>query len=159
MVERSWPADLNNLRREYGRFRDPAARYPTKAQKAIKRAARPGNDLEHLARVRQLWCTLGHERGLKIDVHHLQGGPVRKFRGLGLKSPDAWVVPLEHWRHMELHALGSRHELDYFMENGGINPYVLATALFAISKMGVMTMGRVLTAHQLQGAAYLLRHK
>lgn len=160
MVQRDWPGQVPQPH-VYGNFRcDLSARAErARTKRAKQRAERVGNDLHHLVRVRQLWCTLGHERGLKIDCHHLQGGPARKFRGLGLKSPDAWVVPLEHFRHMELHALGSRHELDYFMENGGIDPYVLAAALFAITNMGVLTMGRVLTAHQLQGSANLLGRK
>lgn len=136
--------------------RDPRARYQSQAAKAAaKRAARPGNSLAHLARIRQLWCTLGHERAPQfvIHAHHLQGFPTRKLRGLGLRAPDRYTVPLWSLRHEELHALGSRNEHAYF-DAMGIDPYALAEALWA-NTASLVRMANVLAAHQVQAVGIL----
>lgn len=134
---------LNNQRPD--RFRKPSKR----AIAAAKRAAREDNDEEHLAMIRRLWCTLGHERQ-SVEAHHLQHGPALKHRGVGMKSPDRFAVPLVHWRHMELHSLGSRNERAYFEEQG-IDPYALAEALWA-NRGDIARLARVLTAHQMQAS-------
>ena len=150
--------DLNQLRWTTGNFRlDKTSRHsPSKASKAAaKRAAREGADLEHLACVRQLWCTLGHERGEgQIHCHHLRCGAARKERSFGVKPGDRWVVPLVWFRHDTVEHLGSRNEFAHFMDEAGINPLHLAEALYA--QDDVVNMGRVLTAHQLQGTSNLL---
>ena len=145
-----WPQTLNKAM--LANFKDPD-RFTKHAGRAPWRARRLSRG-QHLFLVGRLWSTLGHER-TDIDCHHLQGGPARKHHGLGMKSPDRFVVPLAHWRHMELHSLGSRHELEYFMDNGGINPYHLADALY-INSGELARMGRVLVAHQMQGSVNLL---
>ena len=139
-------------------------KYQSKAAKAIarskaKRASREGNNAEHLIHVRQLWCTLGSRDARPreaIHAHHLQGGPCRKLRSLGKRSPDIWTVPLVWWRHEELHALGSRHEYEYFMDNskGRINPYALAVALSSADSLN--TKMSILYAHQTQDTRGLL---
>lgn len=152
MRSEDWPTDLKP--QVLANFKTPRVMRPSAAIRArAKRAQREGNDEAHLAMLRQLWCALGVER--PVDVHHLQGGPARKERGLGMRSPDRWAVPLAHWRHMELHNLGSRNEYAYFMENGGLDPYALAVALWA-SRGNLVAMSRILVAHQLQGSKALL---
>lgn len=146
-------ADLNNLRREYANWRKPEERYASRADKARKRAARPGNSLDHLAMVRKLWCSLGQrdDKHQEIHPHHLQGPPTHKFRGLGLRAPDRFVVPLVWWRHEELHGLGSRHEYEYFMDNshGRVDPYALAQGLFSVG-CDLRRATMILDAHQSQ---------
>lgn len=139
--------------RVYGAFRDPSQRYPTKAQKDAKKALRAGMSAGHLFLIRQLWCCVGHKR--PVDAHHLQGGPCRKDRGLGLKSADKWALPLDHDLHMLLHSRGSRNEYDFFWEHR-IDPYALAAALWAATG-DIGRMSRVLTAHQLHASRELLK--
>lgn len=140
--------------------RGPLASFDARVKvKADKRAAREGNSLAHLAMVRQLWCSLGNreDRREVVHPHHLQGGPCRKLRGLGRRSPDCWAVPLVWWRHEELHALGSRHEREYFMDHSGglLDPYALAIALWAISPH-LELAARILDAHQRHATRRLL---
>lgn len=112
-----------------------------------RRQLRVGNSEEHLALVRQLWCTLGTER-YRIECHHLKSGPALKERGVGMKATDRWAVPLFYARHWDLENIGSRREFDFFMEHG-INPYDLANALWA-NTGDLVRMSRVLKAHQEQ---------
>jgi hypothetical protein len=129
----------------------PTSRYwPSKASKrAAKKAAREGNSVEHLAMLGQLWCTLSFVDAKPreaIHLHHLQGGPCAHMRR---RTPDRWAVPLAWWRHEELHAMGSRHELEYFKDHskGRIDPYALALALWSASPSLAMAR-RILIAHQ-----------
>lgn len=144
-VSRNWPGQVPRDRVLANFKPDRFANRVGRQTWATRREKREGNSGAHLALVRQLWCTLGPER--IVECHHLQGAVCRRERGLGMKSPDRWVLPLTHQRHMELHALGSRHEQAYF-EEYGINPYALATALWE-NTGDLPRMARVLTAHQL----------
>lgn len=58
------------------------------------RALRAGNDQRHLANVRELPCVAcpdGHWSAYPTQAHHLMRSGER---GLSLKSPDKWAVPL-----------------------------------------------------------------
>lgn len=158
MKREEWPQELpKKPMQQLTSFYD---RHQSKAAKAAsKRASREGNSLAHLTMVRQLWCSLGHrdDRREALHAHHLQSGPCRNLRGLGMRSPDFWTVPLVWWRHEELHALGSRHEHEYFADHshGRLDPYALAIALKSISP-DLQLAARILDAHQRQDTIALL---
>ncbi len=158
MVERpDWPKTLTYTHVHSG-FR-PEQRFSGQARKQPwlkRRELREGNSNAHLALVRGLWCSLGHERQ-GIQCHHLYGGPARKERGVGRKSTDRRVVPMVWFRHEEV-GRSPNNEYMYFMLKGGINPYSLAEALF-INSGSRARMGRILVAHQLQGTKLLLDPK
>ena len=80
----------------------------------IKRAKRPGNDLDYLKKIKRLPCIITGRRD-NIDPHHLKcmGG-----RGMGMKAPDRYLVPLQRMTHSELEDLGSKNEEEYFFTNG-----------------------------------------
>lgn len=158
MAQRSdWPQTLNIRPKPSHATKAAQAR----ARRAKKRAAREGNDLKHLACVREMGmcCLCENTRG--IQAHHLIGGEARKHRGVGMKAPDRFAVPLCGFPvgacHEDLHARGSRHEEGLF-DAQGLNPYRIADALWAISG-DLMQMRRVILAHKLAGSRVLLERK
>ena len=131
--------------RQFGNFKP--SKYAKKPKKERARDRREGMSEAHLAAVRKLWCPIARTRN-RIEAHHCKGGPAQKFRGLGLKSPDMFCVPLNALVHWRLESLGSRREEEFFDEYG-INPYELADALWKASP-DVDRMSKVLEAHQEQ---------
>jgi hypothetical protein len=92
------------------------------------RLRREGMSEMHLARIRQLRCTIPGCMRTDIEAHHLKAGPARRERGLYLKATDRWAVPLCGFlHHNELEGLGSRAEPAYF-DDVGIEAYHLAVA-------------------------------
>ena len=137
--------------RQLAQFRTPV----WKLQKRERpRDQRPGMDPEHLANIRKLPCTLCGE--IKFtQAHHLQSGPARKERGLGLKATDRWALSICPWHHEDLHRYGSRKECDYFAAFG-IDCYELANGLWS-RRGSVEDMARVLLAHQIAASAQKAR--
>lgn len=120
-------------------------KFDPKPKKERARDRREGMSEAHLALVRRLWCPIARTRE-RVEAHHCKGGPAQKYRGLGLKSPDMFCVPLNSLVHWRLESLGSRREEEFFDEYG-INPYELADALWkATGDLG--RMSKVLEAHQ-----------
>lgn len=87
-------------------------------------------DAEHLRNVRQLDCIAcgkpaGSMLGLEMNAHHLlRTGE----RGMGMRSPDKYAIPLHHSCHMELHHNGDE---DGFLAERGIDGRAVAAALWA----------------------------
>lgn len=118
------------------------------------RAQRTGNSDEHLRLLRLLPCAVSPENR-NIQCHHLKGGPAVATRGMGMKAPDMWGVPLSAQRHLfDLEMIGSRHEFAWFM-SFGINPYDLAHRLWC-GTGDRDRMARILLTHKLAGSAVLI---
>lgn len=150
-------ADLNNLRREYGNFRRPEDRYPTKAQKDAKKAQRAGNSVAHLNLIRMMAsCAVCHANK-DLHAHHLTGGKAAKTRGVGRKAPDRFTLPLcamHHTGHTGVHNVGSRREAAWFLDYG-MDGEALADALWA-GTGDIGRMNRILLAHKLIASRVLL---
>jgi len=79
-----------------------------------KREKRPGNDLEYKKRIQKLPCIITSQK--YPDPHHLKcmGG-----RGMGMKAPDKYLVPLNHDDHFNgVERLASTEEEQWFWERG-----------------------------------------
>lgn len=162
-MRRDWPGEvprdrmLSNFRPDLSLATKAAQ---ARAKRAKKRAEREGNDVEHLALIRQLPCCLC-ENTVGIQAHHLIGGAARKHRGIGMKAPDRLAVPLCAFPvgtcHEELHARGSRHEEATF-DAKGMNAQRIADALYAATG-NLAQMRRIILAHKLSGSLVLLGRK
>lgn len=156
MRERS--QDLNIPRRMLANFKDPdrftknAGRQPW----VNRREKRLGNSNAHLYLVRQMQCSVCH-RHTDIHAHHLRSGAAAKRRGVGMKSPDMFAVPLCAPHHEDIHHYGSRREVGWFAEYA-INPHLLADALWH-NTGDIARLNRVLLAHKLAASRELLRRR
>lgn len=82
------------------------------------RSKRDGNDKKHLANLRKLpCCVCGNPP--PNTVHHLK---VASERGIGLKAPDRYGIPMcLHYGddyHNQVERVGSKNELAWFAERG-----------------------------------------
>jgi len=83
-------------------------------------------DIKYLDFVATLPCMIyGIEDGTVSGHHLLKTG----MRGIGLKSPDDYVVPLSYEAHHYLHNSGLNED-DFFSENGITNQVEIAQALY-----------------------------
>jgi len=108
-------------------LRERAKKKPTLQEK------REGNCEQHAALIRLLPCCVTGQQPAG-QIHHLKSGPAAKERGMGMKAPDWWGVPLCEAAHLGgVEKLGSRRELGWFQANGIDDPYELAAALWRAS--------------------------
>lgn len=127
-----WPADINNLRRQYGNFRQQSRYAPSAAAKArARKAARDGNSEQHLALIRKLPCVLCGATG-RSDPHHLRYGQASKERGIGQRATDKHTIPACRDCHDSvIHRVGGgKPEYDLFYGRG-LDAIGLAAALWA----------------------------
>lgn len=119
-------------------------RLKAKKSPADKRKKLPGNSEKHLAALRVMPCAIpGCNNGAPSDPHHLKN---TKLRGMGLKSPDKFAIPLCRSCHEAVERAGSKNEIAWF-ERHGIEPLELAAALWMVSPdKGAMM--RVVMAHK-----------
>jgi hypothetical protein len=112
----------------YGNFR------PCLKERAKKHVSsqerREGNSAAHLALIRQLPSCVSGAVG-PCDPHHLRGGAALLTRGVGMRAPDRFAVPLLRVEHDELHRISSRLEDAWFRERGIDDVIELAAALYA----------------------------
>lgn len=95
-----------------------------KREKPVKQRAYK-KDPEHLEWIRTLPCCICGQLG--CDPHHLLSAP---GRGIAMKAPDWWVVPLTRDCHDRLHReCASKTEEDWFIRQG-VQPHVLARILW-----------------------------
>jgi hypothetical protein len=150
-----WPQEVRKVIR-LANFRPDFKTDRPRRERARDRRA--GMSSSHLARIRQLQCTVCYERR-NLDAHHLKSGPARSERGIGLKATDRWAIPLCRIHHDEVERLGSRREPGYF-DDYGIEPHCLADALWRQSsdrdhEKSIDNMLAVLHRHQIQAIAKL----
>lgn len=122
----------------------PSVRQRKQRRSGEWRKTRPGNDPSHLELIRKLPCCICLTRK-EVQAHHLY---CSGERGMGLKSPDRYAVPLcaiPH--HDEVGRIGSRNEEEWFQKKGGFDCLELAAALWA-NRGDIEAMFRVLMAHK-----------
>lgn len=116
-----------------------------KAKNVDKRKDRPGNSEKHLALIRTLPCCIPGCTTVGCDPHHLKQTGTQE-RGMGMRSPDRWAVPLCRRHHDEVERVASRSEIKWFADRG-IEPLELANALWMVSPdRGALV--RVVLAHK-----------
>jgi hypothetical protein len=131
----------------YGNFRPSLKERARKKPSAQER--RGGNSKDHLELVRQLPSCVSGVAG-PCDPHHLRGGAALSTRGVGMRAPDRFAVPLLRVEHDELHRISSRLEGAWFAERGVADVIELANALW-INTGDLDRMLRVLQAHMGRG--------
>ncbi|MEM8636139.1 MAG: hypothetical protein AAGF33_14290 [Pseudomonadota bacterium] len=92
-------------------------------------------DANHLAFLRTLPCAVcGTTKD--VEAAHVRAASWRHAKpitGLQIKPADWWAVPLCEWHHrLAPRAQHSMNELDFWAEHG-IDPFTLATDLYAAS--------------------------
>lgn len=90
------------------------------------REERPGMSEAHLECVRQLPCCICGKVG-RGDPHHLR---IASERGMAVKAPDRWSVPMCRIHHDEAHLVGTKVENRWFAERGIASVIDLAAALW-----------------------------
>lgn len=90
---------------------------------------RPGMSEPHLACVRQLPCCICAAPGPN-DPHHLMA---TGERGMAMKSPDRWAVPMCRKHHDEVQTCGTKNELRWFAERGIADVLMFATHLWEVT--------------------------
>lgn len=119
----------SEIRREpvLGNFR-PSKSQREKAKRAHDpRAEREGNDEAHLRAIRKCPCCIPGCNVVGVDPHHLKS--VAGTRGMGLRAPDQYAVPLCRSHHDEVERISSRSERAWF-DGHGINAEDLADRLW-----------------------------
>ncbi len=145
MVRRDWPGEVPRDR-VLGNFRKTRAERAVEAKPRSWREKRTGMSAEHLARIRLLPCCVCPENR-DIQAHHLKSGVASKFRGVSLKAPDMFAVPLCALHHEEVERRGSRRELEWFQSKRLMDPYALADGLWNATRRGLAPMRAVRDAH------------
>jgi len=83
------------------------------------RKRRDGNDPAYLAAIRSLGCILGcTDPEVRTEAHHLKSGEAAKHRGVFMKAPDKFAVPLCVLHHLEIERLSSLREEEFFARSG-----------------------------------------
>lgn len=115
-----------------------------------KRADRDGNSEKHLEAVRKLPCCIpGCSKHPGGEVHHLKA---TGLRGMGLRSPDRYGLPMCHEHHINgVERAGSKNELRWFKARG-IEALDLAAALW-IASPDVARMTKIVIEHKQAGRA------
>lgn len=113
--------------RVYGNFK-PTRKEKVMARKnkpTLKRAKRPGNDLDYLKKIKRLPCIVTGVRH-NIDPHHLK---CMGERGAGMKATDSKLIPLCRDEHNKVESISSKKEEQWFLDRG-IDCRKLATELW-----------------------------
>lgn len=107
---------------------------------------REGNCEQHASLIRALPCCV---TGITPagTIHHLKSGPASKERGMGMKAPDWWGVPLCEDAHLNgVERVGTRNEFSWFQAHGIADVYELAAALWS-NTGDVDRMAKIVRAH------------
>lgn len=125
-----------------GNFR-PSRAARIKAKSRDPRADREGDCEKHRAAIRKLPCCVPGCNVVGCDPHHLkQTGE----RGMGMRSPDRWAVPLCRAHHDTIEGIGSKNELRWFADRG-IDAIELAGALWS-ARCDAPSMTKIVLAHK-----------
>ena len=135
-----WPQQIGKPK-TFGNFKKLGPR--EKQKNSNRRKEREGMDDGHAANIRLLPCCLCRKR-VGGEIHHLKHGTGQ--RGMGLRSPDMYGVPVCRYCHEEVEAAGTKREPEHFQTHAGLDPLVLASRLWAV-RGDVEQMHAVLKAH------------
>lgn len=104
---------------------------------------REGNSTKHLGLIRKLPCCVCSKMPAG-EAHHLKA---TGLRGMGMRSPDRFAVPMCHEDHINgVERAGSKNELDWFAKRG-VAALDLAAALWnATGDLPKMT--KIVIAHK-----------
>lgn len=131
-----------------GNFK-PSRMTRLKAKERDPRADREGDCEKHRAAIRKCPCSMPKcNRMGKSDPHHLKA---TGLRGMAMRSPDRFAIPLCRSCHEEIEAAGSKNELKWFL-NRGIDALELAGALWG-ARGDAAAMTRVVLAHKISARA------
>lgn len=122
--------------------RDKAKRTRKSAQQR-----REGNSEAHLAAIRRCPCVGCLTVHVKIDPHHLLGGPAGAERCFGRRATDQYAVPVCREDHEIAQRGGGRNEESIFKAWGIDDVYALAEALWQAPKDPAI-MARIILAHK-----------
>jgi hypothetical protein len=112
----------------YGNFRPSLKERSKKHVSSQER--REGNEEKHAALLRLLPCCVTGQTPART-IHHLKGGPAAKTRGVGMKAPHMWALPLCYEAHiLGVEKVPTSREHAWFQDNGLKEPYELAAALY-----------------------------
>lgn len=113
-----------------------------------------GMSEKHCGLIRRLPCA-GCGRIPAGTIHHLKSGEAGDHRGVGMRAPDRFGVPLcwgpPSWCHPGLEAIGSTHELAWFAERGIADPLQLAADLWRAFLAGgyrLQSMTTIVISHR-----------
>ena len=134
--------------KQLGNFK-PSRAKRLKEKNRDKRKDRPGNSEDHLKCIRQLPCVCCGVFKERSDPHHLLSTGTKE-RGMALRSPDRWTVPVCRIHHDELHRVGPRYEARFFRGFGYIAIVDLAAALWMVTG-DIEKMRRVIVANKQAG--------
>lgn len=120
-----------------------------KAKRTRKSAQqrREGNDEKHLTAIRRCPCVACLTTHVKIDPHHLLGGPAGAERAFGRRATDRWTVSLCREDHEIAQRAHGAKEMELFQAWGIENVYDLANALWMAPKDPVV-MANIILAHR-----------
>lgn len=122
--------------RKIGNFKPSITERLKEKRNRDPRADREGNCEKHLSAIRKLPCCVPGCNVVGCDPHHLKSAGER---GMGLRAPDRWAVPLCRAHHEEVERIGSRNENRWFLDRG-IYCLDLAKALWGVrGDAGAMT--------------------
>lgn len=110
----------------FGNFKPPKGYAREKRTNSQTYKDRPGMSPAHLVCIRKLRCCVCGARP-PVEAHHLKQGT--NARGMGLRSPDKFAVPLCPYCHGEVERAGSKNEQKWF-EGRGLDALLLADALY-----------------------------
>lgn len=120
-------------------------RSKAKRTKPDPREDREGNDEKHLKAIRLCPCCVPGCNVVGVDPHHLKCIP--GTRGVALRAPDQYAVPLCRTHHDEIEKIGSRNERSWFARIG-IDPENLADALWRSPRGNGAAYTRIVLAHK-----------
>lgn len=114
---------------------------------------REGMSKEHLSFIRLLPCAVCRIYG-EVEAHHLV---LREFRGVGMKAPDMFAIPLCASCHRRLHTRGGKVHTE-ILRAEGVDDVRLAYELWAAynssesSVATINTMRALVMTHQTEDA-------
>lgn len=126
-----------------GNFRPTVTQRVKAKRDRDPRADREGNDAKHLAAIRKLPCCIPGCNIVGCDPHHIKSAGER---GMQLRAPDKWALPLCRQHHDEVERIGSRNEVRWFRHRG-VHCLDLCKALWGFrADAGAMT--RIILANK-----------
>lgn len=122
----------------------------TKARESSEtpRKDREGNDDKHRTAIKKCPCCIPGCNRVGVDIHHLKCVP--GTRGMGMRAPDEYGLPLcrfPHHEDVEKHTSPAA-ELKWFAAHGILDPIGLAQSLWENARGDAPGMTRIILANK-----------